>query len=212
MATQFPASVRRTTAARGERSPVEWFRRVSTARNAYLLLGFAAVGYSIGVALPLAVAKANAMPDPYLRIAAGDYFFWGTFFYAPVIAAAWLLASGVMYLAGWAFARKSDFSQLLKYTAFATGIGTLGTLLSDLVTSPLRAFGILNEQAWEQSLQSQGWVFWFLWFFMAAYVVLFCVGYPIAARLAMNLSWSRSIAVGIAGFVAFQGFEYIFIR
>jgi len=80
------------------------------------------------------------------------------------------------------------------------------------VTSPMRALGILNEQAWEQSLLTQGWVFWFLWFFMVAYVALFCVGYPIAARLATKLSWSRSIAVGIAGFVAFQGFEYIFIR
>jgi len=204
------ASVRRTTAAHG--SLVYWFQRASTARNAYLLLAFVAVGYSIGVALPLAVAKANAMPEPYLRIAAGDYFFWGTFFYAPVIAVAWLLAGGVMYLAGWAFGRKADFGELLKYTAFATGIGTLGTLLSDLVTSPMRALGILNEQAWEQSLLSQGWVFWFLWFFMGVYLVLFCVGFPVAVRLAMKLSWSRSIAVGIAGFVAFQGFEYIFIR
>jgi hypothetical protein len=212
VATQFPTSVRPTTAAHREPSLVEWFQRVSTARNAYLLLAFAAVGYSIGVAVPLAIAKANPMPDPYLRIAAGDYFFWGTFFYAPVIAAAWLLASGVMYLAGWASGRKSDFSELLRYAAFATGIGTLGTLLSDLVTSPLRALAIINEQVWEQSVQSQGAAFWFLWFFMAAYVVLFCVGYPIAARLATKLSWSRSIAVGITGFVAFQGFEYIFIR
>jgi len=30
--------------------------------------------------------------------------------------------------------------------------------------------------------------------------------------LATKLSWSRSIRVGMAGFVPFQGFEYIFIR
>jgi hypothetical protein len=189
-----------------------WFRQASTTRNAYALLAFAAIGYSIGVALPLAIAKANAMPDPYLRIAAADYFYWGIYFYAPVIAAAWLLASAVIYLIGWGFGRKADFGELLRFTAFATGIGTLGTLLSDLVTSPLRAMGVINEQAWEQSILSQGGWWLFLWFFIVIYVALFCVGYPIAVRLATKLSWARSIIVGAVGFLVFQGFEYIFIR
>jgi hypothetical protein len=62
---------------------VGWFHQASTPRNAYGLLGFAAIGYSIGVALPLAIANANAMPDPYLRIAAADYFYWGIYFTGP---------------------------------------------------------------------------------------------------------------------------------
>jgi len=191
---------------------VGWFQRTSTTRNAYALLGFAAIGYSVGVALPLAIAKANAMPEPYLRIAAADYFYWAVYFYAPVIAAAWLLASAVIYLIGWGFGRKADFAELLKFTAFATGIGTLGTLLSDLVTSPLRALGVINEHAWEQSVLSQGGWWLFLMFFIVIYVALFCVGYPIAVRLATKLSWPRSILAGVVGFVALQGFEYIFIR
>jgi len=52
----------------------------------------------------------------------------------------------------------------------------------------------------------------FLDIFMAIYLVLFCMGYPIAVRASTNLSWFRSILVGIAGFAAFQGFEFAFIR
>ena len=186
---------------------IGWFEAASTTRNAYGLLALAAIGYSVGVALPLSIAGAQPMPDPYLRIPNADYFFWGTFFYAPVIVAAWLIASAVMYLL-----IRADFGRLLRFTAFATGLGTLGTLLSDLVTSPLRAFGIINETAWEQSIASQGGWFVFIWAWMLLYVALFVAGYPIAVRLASGASWARAIAAGVAGFIVFQGFEYIFIR
>lgn len=197
---------------RDENRLVGWVRRTSTPRNAYGLLAFASIGYALGVAWPLAIAKANAMPDPFLRIAASDYFYWGIYFYAPVIVAAWLLASAVMYLIGWGFGHKAEFSELLKLSAFATGIGTLGTLLSDLVTSPMRAIGLINEHAWEQSILSHGGWWLFIYFFMAIYLILFCIGYPIAVRIATKLSWSRSIVTGIVGFLAFQGFEFVFIR
>jgi hypothetical protein len=213
MAHQIPTTVSSVQFKDGEgRGLVGWFQQACTTRNAYALFGFAAIGYSIGVALPLAIARATATPDPYLRIAAADYFYWGIYFYAPVIAAAWLLASAVIYLIAWSFGRKADFGELLKFTAFATGIGTLGTLLSDLVTSPLRAMGVINEQAWEHSVLSQGGWWLFLWFFMVIYVALFCVGYPIAVRLATKLPWASSIVTGVVGFLVFQGFEYIFIR
>ena len=185
-----------------------WFEAASTPRVAYGLLAFSAVGYSVGVALPLAIAGALPSPDPFLRIPNADYFFWGTFFYGPAIVAAWLVAAAVMYL----LSRARDFGALLRLTAFATGLGTLGTLLSDLVTSPLRATGVIDERTWEQSISDQtGW-FFFIWVWMALYVVLFAVGYPIAVRVATRLPWPKAIAVGIAGFVVFQGFEYIFIR
>src|SRR5690348_15089213 len=135
MAREFPAH-RAWTSLGGheENRLVAWFQRTATARVAYALLGFAAIGYSLGVALPLAIAQARAMPEPFLRIDAADYFFWGTFFYAPVIVAAWMLASAAMYIGSAALGSRPDFGALLRYAAFATGIGTLGTLLSDLVT------------------------------------------------------------------------------
>jgi len=191
---------------------VRWFRQAATSRTSFLLLAFVSAGYSLGVALPLAIARANAMPDPFLRIPAGDYFYWGIYFYAPVILGAWLLAAATMYVIVLAFGQRPEFKDLLTTTAFATGIGTLGTLLSDLVTSPMRAAGLINEQAWEQSVASQGGWWVFLYFFMAVYLVLFCVGYPIAVRTVTNLSWAKAIGAGIAGFLVFQGFEFIFIR
>lgn len=74
------------------------FRSASRPRFGYPLLAAAALGYSV-VALLLAVANANPMPEPFLRIPDADYFAAGTFFSAPVIVAAWLLASGAMYMA-----------------------------------------------------------------------------------------------------------------
>jgi hypothetical protein len=185
----------------------ERFANLATPRVAYGLLAFVAVGYSAGVSLPLALAHALPMPEPFLRIASSDYFLWGTFFYAPVIVAAWMLASTVMFLLS-----RADFGSLLRLTAFATGLGTMGTLLSDLVTSPMRALGVINEQAWEQSIASQGGWFVFIWAWMVLYLVLFVVAYPLAVRVASRASWPKAIAIGVAGFAVFQGFEYIFIR
>lgn len=201
-----------TSRATERRSILHLFTDAATRRNAYGVLAFAAIGYSVGVALPLSVAHALPMPDPYLRIPNADYFFWGTFFYAPVIIAAWLIASSVMYVLARAFRSPVDFGELLRLSAFASGLGTLGTLLSDLVTSPLRAFGVINEQLWEASVANQGGWFFFLWAWMLLYVTLFLFGYPIAVRLASGLPWARAVATGVIGFVVFQGFEIVFIR
>ena len=64
---------------------------------AYSLLAVAAFGYSL-VAVALALAGAQAMPEPYLPIDTRQYLRWGAVFYAPVILAAWRLASGVVFV------------------------------------------------------------------------------------------------------------------
>jgi hypothetical protein len=79
---------------------VAWFRSASRPSVAYPLLGVAAVGYAV-VALLLSLARALPMPTPYLRIPDADYFAAGAYFYAPVIVAAWLLGSSVMYVVAW---------------------------------------------------------------------------------------------------------------
>jgi hypothetical protein len=187
-------------------------QRFSGAAFSYGLLAFAASGYSVGVALPLAIAGAVPMPAPFLRIPDTEFFYWGVYFYAPVIVAAWLLASATMFVLASALGGVSDFSKLLRLTALASGIGTCGTLLSDLVTSPLRAAGVIDERLWEASIASHGGWYWFIWSFLILYVPLFVVGYPIVVRRSTHLSWVSATAVGVLGFLVFQGFEYVFIR
>ena len=181
-------------------------------RFAYPLLVAAAAGYSI-VSLELALAGALPMPEPFLRIPDAAYFQWGALFYAPVIVAAWFLATGVAYGLALAFGARPAFDRLLRLLALATGVGTLGTLLPDLITSALRATGVISEQAWEASIAaaSGGW-FVFTWATLIVYLVLFGVGYPLAVAAATRLRAWRSAAIGLAAFFAFQGFEYLFIR
>jgi hypothetical protein len=191
---------------------VAWFREANRPALAYGSLAIAAIGYSVGVAYVLSLAGALPMPEPYIRIPDETYFFWGTFFYAPVIVAAWLIATGLMQVLGRAFGSRSNIDDLLQGTALATGIGTLATLLPDLVTSPLRALGVINELAWEQSIaEHDGW-FVFVWAAMLAYVALFLIAYPLAVRQATHLTWWKATITGVIGFLAFQGFEFIFIR
>jgi hypothetical protein len=190
---------------------VAWFRSASRPNIAYPLLALAAVGYS-AVALLLSLAKALPMPAPYLRIPDVDYFSAGTYLYAPVILAAWLLASSLMYVIAWATRSKPQFDELLTATAFATGLGTLGTLVPDLVTSPLRALGVINEGAWEASIAQHGGWFVFTWLTLTIYLVLFLVAYPLAARQTTRLAWSKATATGVVGFLVFQSFEYVFVR
>jgi hypothetical protein len=193
---------------------VAWFRTASRPLIAYSVLATTAIGYSI-VAFLLSMARAQPQPEPFLRIPDPSYFFWGTFFYAPVIVGSWLLASGFIYIvAAWAFRCRPRFDRLLAATALATGLGTLGTLVPDLlITSPLRALGVIGERAWEESIRAQsgGW-FVFTWITLIVYLGLFLVAYPLAVRQTTNLTWWRSIATGGLGFVVFQGIEYVFIR
>lgn len=198
-----------------ERTPeariVGAFRFASRPRVAYPLLVAVALGYSV-VALLLALARATPMPEPYLRIPDRDYFAAATFFYAPVIVAAWLLASVAMYIAARALRGRPRFEELLTATAFASGLGTLATLVADLVTSPLRAIGVIDEQAWEASIAQRGGWFVFTWTTLILYITLFVVTYPLAVRQSSRLAWPGAIVIGVAGFLVFQGFEYVFIR
>jgi hypothetical protein len=158
------------------------------------------------------MAGALPMPEPYLRIPDADYFRWGAYFYGPAIIAAWLLASDVMYLLARTFGAKPNFDELLRAGALATGLGTFGTLLPDLITSPLRSLGVINETSWETSIAQHGGWFLFTWVTLVIYLALFLVLYPLAARQTTHLPWRGAIATGLAGFLVFQGFEYIFIR
>lgn len=188
------------------------FTYAATSRLAYPLLGVAAIGYSV-VSFELALADAKPMPEPFLRIADSEYFIWGALFYAPVIVAAWFLATGVAYGLSHAFGDRPSFDRLMHAVALATGIGTLATLVPDLITSPLRALGVISEPAWEASIGSAsgGW-FVFTWATLITYIALFVVAYPLAVASATRLRTWRAAVVGVTAFVAFQGFEYIFIR
>jgi hypothetical protein len=196
---------------RADLTLLRWFGLATRPKYAYPMLAFAAIGYSV-VAFELAAARALPMPEPYLRIADADYFFWAGFFYAPVIVGAWLLASGVAYLLTAALRIKSTFDELLAATAFATGMGTLGTLIPDLITSPLRALRVIDERAWESSISSHGVWYAFTWVTLVVYLLLFLVAYPLAVKHVTGATWAKAIPVGIVAFVVFQGFEYVFIR
>jgi hypothetical protein len=187
------------------------FGRLFRPAVAYSLLAVAAFGYSL-VALTLALAHARAQPEPYVRIDAETYFQWGALFYAPVILAAWLLASDAVFLLALPARPRLQFLPVLTAMAAAVGVGTLGTLLQDFVTSPLRALGVIDEQAWEQSITAHtGW-FIFIWCFLVAYVVLFVVAFPVAVKRSTGIGGWRAVGIGLAAFGVFQVVEYVFIR
>lgn len=178
---------------------------------AYALLTVAAVGYAV-VALLLALAGARAMPEPYLRIDAGAYFAWGTLFYAPAILVAWLLASDVVWLLATALRRRPDFGAVLTAMAAAVGVGTLGTLVPDLVTSPLRTVGVIDEAAWETSItQHTGW-FVFMWCWLVVYLLLFLVAFPLAVRHSTRLHGVAAVLTAVLAFGVLQGVEYLILR
>lgn len=189
---------------------VDGYRGAFRPAIGYPLLTLAALGYSV-VAAVLALAGARAMPEPFLPIDADAYFRWGVLFYAPVIVVAWLLACAVVLL----LARSGpdpDVPRVLAAMAAAVGLGTLPTLLPDLVTSPLRALGVIDERAWEASIaQHTGW-FVFTWCTLTAYLLVFLVAFPAAVRHSTDVRGWRSAAVGVVAFAVFQGFEYVFIR
>src|SRR6185436_5399005 len=107
----------------------------------------------------------------------------------------------VVYLLSLAAGRRPRFTEVLTAMAGAVGLGTLGTLVPDLITSPLRAFGVIPEQNWEESISAQGGWFVFTWCTLTAYLLLFLVAFPVAVRHSTGISGWRAAAIGLLAFV-----------
>jgi len=83
----------------------------------------------------------------------------------------------------------------------AAAVATLPTLIPDLATSTLEIY-----DTWATA----GVLTTVPWLYIALYVVLFLVYYPLSVAAVHDVSRGRATAIGFSGYFLYQGF--IFIR
>lgn len=164
------------------------------------------------VSINLAVIGGTPNPPPWLRIPTDDYFYWASYFYAPVLLSGWVFASAIVHLAARSLGGRGSFDETIAVLGFATAAATVPALAPDLALTLVQVAGLMDYEPWFHSVTRGGAWFYVVWVYLAAYVVYFCILYPSAARTVHRLDRWRGVAVGLVGFVAYQVFIFIFIR
>lgn len=155
----------------------------------------------------------NGRPyKPWLPIAAEKYYQYNIFFLAPSMLLAWLVSSLVVHLTARAFSRRASFRSVLSTFAFSIGTASWATLVHDYITSFLGAMHIVNQQEYEHLLNAPTIWRWLLLAQMALYALWFVVLFSKSARASYRTSQGLSVFLGVIGFIAYQGFFFIFNR
>ena len=155
---------------------------------------------------------APPVPPPFLNIPAESYFHWATYFYAPAMLAAWVLASAILQILSRLCGGRGAFEDTLALTGAASALGTLATLLPDLAITSIQVMGFMDYGPWRYSVDHGGVWFYIVWFYLILYALLFLVFYARVVEETHRLSKAEAAWIGAAGFIAYQGFLILFAR
>jgi hypothetical protein len=149
---------------------------------------------------------------PWLNISPGDYYTYNVFFLTPSMFLAWILAGGVMQLLSKLSGGSGSFENTLGVIGFGIGIASWATGIHDLLTSFLGAVRIIDQNGYEHSLNTP--TFWrsLLWVQFAVYFVWFVAMFAIGTQSVQRMKKTQSVLVGLAGFLIYQFFFFIFNR
>lgn len=164
------------------------------------------------VAVFLAIIGGTPNPQPYLRIPSEQYFFWASFFYAPVLILGWVLAGAVMQIVGRALGGSGSFEGTLAVLGVATAVATLPGLVPDLALTFVQLTGAMDYEPWFYSVTHGGVWFLIVWVYLGLYLLAFCILYPAAAMATHGLGRGRAVVVGLVSFAVYQGFIFVFLR
>ncbi|HVZ80224.1 MAG TPA: YIP1 family protein [bacterium] len=169
------------------------------------------LGYSL-VAHFLDLLHAPPVPPPFLAIPADRYFHWAAWFYAPGMLLGWILASAVIQIFSRLLGGQGKFEDTLALTGWASALGTLATLLPDLVLTLVQVAGWMDYGHWRGSVDHGGPWFYIVWAYLLLYLGLFLVFYPQVVWTVHRLSGRRAVGAGWTGFLVYQGFLMLFAR
>lgn len=163
------------------------------------------------VILLLALAGGEPVIPPLLDIPAQDYYSVQVFMMAPVMFAAWMLASGVVHVLSKPLGGRGTFEDTLALLGFGTVPPTYVTLVPDGVSGALSLLGVIGPDPLLWTTQP-GFGQVLSLGYLALYVLWFFALFPIAVAAAQKLSRRRSIVAGIVGFLVYQSLLLIFVR
>lgn len=149
---------------------------------------------------------------PWLNIPPETYYKYNVFFCAPSMYLGLILSAGVIHVAARTFTSKGSFEEIFCLFGFGIGIASWSTGVHDLLTSFLGAIHVIDQHAYEVSLNSATIWRTVLWVLMITYVAWFIILFSKAVETVYKLSFWGSVLLGLTGFLVYQFFFLIFNR
>jgi hypothetical protein len=149
---------------------------------------------------------------PWLNIPKETYYSINRFLLAPSMIISWWVATCFIHIAGRLSNGTGTFEQTLSTLALCISISMWGALLHDLPMSFFSAIGVIDARQHEIAMNSPTVFRTLLWTFYTLYFIAFSILFPMAIHVVHKLNWTKSIIIGILGFVIFQVMFLIFNR
>ena len=179
--------------------------------------GFGCVGITAALytAIYVLLARGGGYPssfDPWLAIPVRDYYRYDIALAAPCIFAGWLLASGVVQLAGRALHGRGSFEDTLAVLGLALSAASWTTGLHDLVLGILGNLGIVDLPSHELAMNEPGAARIVLWVAMVAYLLAFVVLFTKGLGAAQRMRPGAAAALAVLAMVVYQTVLFVFLR
>jgi hypothetical protein len=149
---------------------------------------------------------------PWLAIDPEVYYRYDVFLLAPSVFAGWILASGAAFLVGRAVGGRGSFDDTASVLGFGIAAASWTTLLHDLVTSALGAFGVLDQRRYEDAMSSPTPYRMLIWTLMLGYLIAFLVLFTKGIGAAQRVRTRAAAMLALLAFAAYQGVFCLFNR
>ncbi|MDX2135338.1 MAG: Yip1 family protein [Saprospiraceae bacterium] len=149
---------------------------------------------------------------PWLNIPKESYYAMNRFLLAPSMIICWWVSTAFIQVVSRFSNGTGSFEQTLSTIALSISISMWGALIHDLPMSFFSAVGIIDARQHEIDMNSPTIFRTLLWICYSLYFIAFITLFPLAVRVVHKLNWTKSILIGVLGFVIFQSMFLVFNR
>lgn len=185
--------------------------------NDHRMLALSAVAVSISAVLYTFVYVflifGGGQPfKPWLDIPLDEYYRYNVFFCAPSMFLGWILAAGVVQILSRVLHGKGSFEQTLAVMGFGISVASWSTGIHDIISSFLGAVHIIDQRAYEATLNTPTVWRALLWAQMLLYLLWFIFLFTKGVSAVHSLKKWQAVCLGTVGFLVYQLFFLIFNR
>lgn len=170
------------------------------------------LGYSLMYVFLTIAHGAPSVFTPWLNISKETYYSTNRFLLAPSMILCWFFVSAYVQVISKLQKGSGSFEQTLLILALSISISMWGGLIHDLPMSFLSATGVIDARQHEIDMNSPTIFRTLLWICYSIYFLAFSILFPTAVRVVHQLSWAKSIWIGLSAFVFFQLLFLLFNR
>jgi hypothetical protein len=171
-----------------------------------------AIGYTLFYIMASQAGGAPSTFKPWLAIPAEDYFFWDIFLSTPGIFISIICASGIIQLLSHLWNTSGSFEDTFVVISFGAGVASWSTMLHDLIDAFLAFTGVISMKEYERLLNDPGFFHNMLYTLFLIYFIWFPLLFAKGFSVVHKASTAKSVLLGIAGIIIYQGILLIFIR